>query len=146
MMRDTRDDITFHYDPSREGLGQVLGDLELEVMEALWGAGESCVRDLLERLDREVAYTSVITVANRLAGKGLLARRKDGKTYFYEPRLTREELVDLATRRILDRVRDIAAPATVVNLMDEMIEEDPEALEALEKLIDARRRRKGASR
>lgn len=133
--------IAFHYDPSRKGLGQVLGALELEVMEVLWRRGRSSVRDVLERLRRDVAYSSVITVANRLFKKRLLTREKQGKTYYFTPRLGRQELLELATRRILGRVCDIAPPATVVHLMDSMIGDDPETLDELERLIQKRRRK-----
>ena len=133
--------ISFHYDPSRKGLGQVLGDLELDVMEVIWKRGQSTVREVLERLRRDVAYSSVITVANRLHRKGLLAREKEGKTYYYASRIDRQELLELATRRILDSVSDIAPPATVVNLMDSVIGDDPEALAELERLIERRKKR-----
>lgn len=132
--------VQFHYDPARPGLGQILGDLEKDVMEVLWRRGELPVSEMVSSLARPVAYSSVITVANRLVKKRLLFRRKEGKTYHYRPRLTREDLLDTVARQILDRVSAIAPPATVVHFMDAVIRENPETLRALERLIEERRR------
>ncbi len=135
--------VAFHYDPSRKGLGQILGDLEMDVMRSVWKHGESSVREIQGWINRDVAYSSIITVANRLARKGLLAREKRGKTYHYAPRLNRKELLDLAARRVLSRVSDIAPPATVVHLLGSVIGDDPEALAALEEVIKKRRKARG---
>jgi BlaI family transcriptional regulator, penicillinase repressor len=137
---------SFHYDPSKKGLGQILGELEEAVMVVLWKRGESSVWEILDRLKRDAAYSSVITVANRLTRKSLLSRRKEGKTYRYKPLLDREQFLDHATRQILSRVTDIAPPATVVQLIDSAIDDDPEVLDALEKLIKKKRRARGGSK
>jgi predicted transcriptional regulator len=62
-------------------LRKILGDLETDVMEAIWARGRATVHDVHERLaaaDREGAYTTVVTVMSRLAGKGLVEKQKDG--------------------------------------------------------------------
>jgi predicted transcriptional regulator len=72
-----------------------LGDLEQEVMQQLWDGGEPLtVRQVHERLGRrrELAYTTVMTVLDRLAKKGLLEQEKDGRAYLYRPAQTREQL------------------------------------------------------
>src|SRR5438128_8928980 len=50
----------------------LLGPLEITVMEILWQRGESNVRDVAEKLDRPLAYTTVMTTLDRLFKKGLL--------------------------------------------------------------------------
>jgi predicted transcriptional regulator len=63
-------------------------------MEALWDRGGwSTPREVLELLDgeRNLAYTTVMTVLVHLWKKGLLERRKDGRAYVYHPVQTREE-------------------------------------------------------
>jgi len=72
-----------------------LGDLEREVMAALWDAGEPLtVRQVHERLGRarELAYTTVMTVLDRLAKKGVAEQLKDGRAYRYAPVQTREQM------------------------------------------------------
>lgn len=60
-----------------------LGALERTVMDVVWdhgGPGGLTVRQVLERLpDQQLAYTTVMTVLVRLAGKDLLTRRRDGR-------------------------------------------------------------------
>nr|WP_296065979.1 BlaI/MecI/CopY family transcriptional regulator [uncultured Actinoplanes sp.] len=72
-----------------------LGDLEREVMTQLWESGESLtVRQVHERLnrDRDLAYTTVMTVLDRLAKKGVVTREKEDRAYRYAPAQTREEM------------------------------------------------------
>ena len=74
---------------TRPSLG--LGALEASVMESLWKTGESNVRTVAESLGRRLAYTTVMTTLNRLYEKGLLARRKIRRAFFYSSAVTREE-------------------------------------------------------
>src|SRR5258708_16846846 len=66
-----------------------LGPLELTVMEILWTQGESNVRDVAQKLDRPLAYTTVMTTLDRLFKKGLLTRRKSERAFLYSPLLSR---------------------------------------------------------
>ena len=68
-----------------------LGPLEINVMEILWERGESNVHDVVRKLDRPLAYTTVMTTLDRLFKKGLLARRKFERAFLYSPRLSRRE-------------------------------------------------------
>ena len=72
-----------------------LGDLEREVMTQLWEAGEPLtVRQVHERLSRrrDLAYTTVMTVLDRLAKKGVVTQQKADRAYRYAPAQTREEM------------------------------------------------------
>jgi len=70
-------------------------DLEREVMTKLWDAHEPLtvrqVHDLLSR-DRDLAYTTVMTVLDRLAKKGLVVQQRADRAYRYAPARTREEM------------------------------------------------------
>ncbi|GIE36449.1 transcriptional regulator [Actinoplanes italicus] len=70
-------------------------DLEREVMTKLWDAGEPLtvrqVHELLSR-DRDLAYTTVMTVLDRLAKKGLVTQQRADRAYRYAPSQTREEM------------------------------------------------------
>jgi predicted transcriptional regulator len=83
-----------------------LGELERAVMEAVWAADSPVsVRDVLERLgERQPAYTTVMTVLDRLAGKGTVRRELVGKAWRYTATASREEFI---TRLMLD-VLDLA--------------------------------------
>ncbi|MGA4539852.1 BlaI/MecI/CopY family transcriptional regulator [Uniformispora flossi] len=69
------------------------GELEEQVMLRLWAVNAPLsVREVREALrpDRELAYTTVMTVLDKLHRKGELRRRLDGRAYRYEPVLSRE--------------------------------------------------------
>jgi predicted transcriptional regulator len=68
-----------------------LGHLELTVMDIVWSRGESNVRDVIEKLGRPLAYTTVMTTLDRLFKKGLLERRKSERAFFYSPRMSRNQ-------------------------------------------------------
>ncbi|MDY7088401.1 MAG: BlaI/MecI/CopY family transcriptional regulator [Actinomycetota bacterium] len=72
-----------------------LGDLEREVMAQLWDAGEPLtVRQVHERLSRQrdLAYTTVMTVLDRLAKKGVVLQQKADRAYKYAAAQSREEM------------------------------------------------------
>jgi predicted transcriptional regulator len=72
-----------------------LGELERAVMEVLWAAEEPVsVRGVHEALaDRDLAYTTVMTVLTRLAGKSVVRRERAGRAWLYAPAASRDEYV-----------------------------------------------------
>ncbi|WP_445664598.1 BlaI/MecI/CopY family transcriptional regulator [Fodinibius sp. AD559] len=64
-----------------------LGETEMEVLNHVWDMGEATVKQVRKRIleDREVAYTTIMTVMKNLAEKDLLKYRKEGVTYVYSP-------------------------------------------------------------
>lgn len=72
-------------------VGMHLGPLELDVMEVMWNFGVSNSRDVMKRMERELAYTTVMTTLDRLYKKGLLDREMTDRTFVYSSRLSREE-------------------------------------------------------
>lgn len=80
-----------------------LGQLEREVMNCLWDAhGPQTVRDVLDTLpDRALAYTTVMTVLDRLERKDMVGREKDGRAFRYSPIRARDELTASLMREAL---------------------------------------------
>lgn len=71
-----------------------LGQLEAVVMQRLWDWNTpASVRMVLEDLERErdIAYTTVMTVLDNLHSKGFVRREKDGRAYRYIATMTREQ-------------------------------------------------------
>jgi predicted transcriptional regulator len=82
-----------------------LGDLERAVMTVLWDHGpDQSVREVMDRLNdgRSLAYTTVMTVLDRLTKKDLARRRRDGRAFRYTAAATREELTAASMRSGLD--------------------------------------------
>ena len=71
--------------------GLVLGPLEMEVMEVVWEVGQCSVRDVVERLNSRLAYTTVMTTLDRLFKKGLLHREKSERAFLYSALFTSQE-------------------------------------------------------
>ncbi|WP_327011332.1 BlaI/MecI/CopY family transcriptional regulator [Dactylosporangium sp. NBC_01737] len=89
-----------------------LGELEREVMARLWDAGEPLtVRQVHERLDpdRGLAYTTVMTVLDRLAKKGVVTQQKADRAYRYAAAQTREEMTAALMLDALSAAPDGAA-------------------------------------
>src|SRR5271166_6362173 len=68
-----------------------LGPLEIDVMEAMWSYGAGNVRDVVGRMGRKLAYTTVMTTLDRLFKKGLLEREMTDRAFVYWTKLTHEE-------------------------------------------------------
>jgi BlaI family transcriptional regulator, penicillinase repressor len=81
-----------------------LPSLELECMKALWALGEATVQDIRASLlpARPLAYTTVMTVMDRLAGKGLVERRKRGRAHLYTSAVPQESLREHAVNRLVE--------------------------------------------
>ncbi len=81
-----------------------LAPLELDCMNALWPAGEATVRDIQQALHptRPRAYTTIMTILDRLAQKGIVLRRKSGRAWVYRPNLTAEEARSQALAQLVD--------------------------------------------
>ncbi len=82
-----------------------LGELERAVMTVLWDHGpDQSVRQVLTHLrnSRDLAYTTVMTVLDRLAKKDLALRTRDGRAWLYSAGSTREELTAASMRVGLD--------------------------------------------
>ena len=91
------------------------GELEAVIMERLWERGRpALVREILEDLrgDRDLAYTTVMTVMDNLHRKGWLRRERDGRAWRYEPTGSRSAytaaLMNEALLTSADRQRALA--------------------------------------
>ncbi len=80
-----------------------LAPLELDCMNALWALGEATVRGIQEALadTRPRAYTTIMTIMDRLAHKGVVERRKSGRAYLYRARQSAEEARANALERVV---------------------------------------------
>jgi predicted transcriptional regulator len=91
------------------------GELEAVIMERLWERGRpALVREILDDLrgDRDIAYTTVMTVMDNLHRKGWLRRERDGRAWRYEPTGSRSgytaALMNEALETSADRRRALA--------------------------------------
>lgn len=78
--------------------------LELECMKALWALGEATVEDIRARLVpvRPLAYTTILTVMDRLARKGMVERTKRGRAHVYTSAIPEASVRDYAVERLVE--------------------------------------------
>jgi predicted transcriptional regulator len=115
-----------------------LHELEAEVMEELWSSGEAPVRAVMEslnaRTNKQRAYTTYMTIMARLHRKGLLVRRRDGKTDFYAPSQSREEYEALRARAQVEELVAQYGDVALSNFAQQMANLDPARRRALQRL------------
>ena len=80
-----------------------LAPLERDCMLALWPLGEGTVRQIREEMapTRPRAYTTIMTIMDRLAQKGVVTRTKAGRAYLYRPNFTAEDLRTHAVEQLV---------------------------------------------
>ena len=120
-----------------------LGPLESEVMEILWIRGRSNVRDVVDGLQRPLAYTTVMTTLDRLFKKGMLSREKSDRAFFYAPSLSRKQWEQTRAGRWLSGF--LSGPKTsgellISCLVDAVEKHDETLLDELERQIQLKRR------
>ncbi len=93
--------------------------LELECLKTLWVIGEGNVAEVRSALPRNLAYTTVMTVLDRLARKSVVSRRKVGRSFVYVPAVTRDTLRGVALRELLANFFDGSEQALVDYLRGE---------------------------
>jgi predicted transcriptional regulator len=130
----------------KRGIEQALGELEAQVMEAVWDAGEPVavedVRSHLEEQGKDAAYTTIMTTMSRLFDKDLLEREQRGRAYYYWPALSRSELSDNVTRRVIDGLLSSFAEPAISYFVEAVGDEDPDRLDMLAEVIEEHRRRR----
>ncbi len=104
--------------------------LELECLKILWALGRANVKDVRDALAsrRDLAYTTVMTVLDRLVHKGGVSREKLGRSFVYTPLLTRDGLRRVAVRELLECFFD-GSEAALVDYLRQLPEPETRPVE-----------------
>jgi predicted transcriptional regulator len=113
-----------------------ISDAELEVMEALWAADQPLTAaEVADRIDsaRDWTLATVKTMLSRLAAKGALQHREDGRRFLYSPAINREDYVGHESRRFVERLFGGRLSPLVARLAEEdgLDDDDIAEIEAL---------------
>lgn len=107
-------------------------------MEHLWSSGESSVRAAMNALNERApeprAYTTYMTVLSRLHAKGLLERRREGRSDLYRPALSREEYRQRRAAAEVQALVDDYGEAVFPQFARQMARLDPDRLAELQRL------------
>lgn len=113
-------------------------------MERLWSVGRPMVvREVVDGLDRPLAYTTVMTVMDNLHRKGWLNRQRDGRAWRYEPAVSRESYTAGLMNDVLATSTDRAS--ALMRFAEEIEPDDAAALaDALARAMAERRKEPGS--
>jgi len=116
-----------------------LHELEAEVMDEVWRhQDEVSVRAVMDALNARAkkprAYTTYMTIMARLHSKGLLTRRREGRTDLYQPVNSREEYADLRAQAGVDSLVEQYGEVALSHFARQMAQLDPDRRRQLQRL------------
>lgn len=116
-----------------------LTEVELEFMTQLWELGSGTVRDILATLpaERALAYTSGATIMRILEQKEFVTSTKDGRTFIYQPVLTKDAYQTRSIKNLSEKLFDNTPASLVARLVNDS-DLSPKALDEIRALIDKR--------
>jgi predicted transcriptional regulator len=122
---------------ARKKVPPPLHELESEVMEEMWRRETGTVREVMEQLNRgrkKRAYTTIMTIMARLYRKGLLTRRRNGKTDVYTAAMTRDAYREARAEAEVAALVDEFGELALVHFSEHMAGLDPKRLRELRRL------------
>ena len=120
----------------------MLSGREMDVMNILWERGTATVSEVLDELQDELAYTTVLTILRRLEEKGHVRHNPDGKAHRYIPLVQREEAQDSAIQR-MTRKLFLDSPKLLMSRLLHKGALTEEQLRELRALVDERLKERG---
>jgi predicted transcriptional regulator len=117
-----------------------LHELEAEVMGAVWDSDreEVTVREVMDALNARTksprAYTTYMTIMRRLDTKGLLTRRREGRTDIYRQVHSRDEYGDLRAQAGVNQLVEQYGEVALGHFARQMAELDPKRRRQLQRL------------
>ena len=119
---------------------------ELEVLQLIWEHEPCTVREVMNLLKpkRPRAYTSVMSLMNVMAEKGLLNQRPKGRAFIYSAKVSRDKTQSSMLSDLVNRAFDGSANALVAHLLQEA-EPNGEELDEIQKTITRFTRKKGGA-
>ena len=95
-----------------------LSEAEMEVLKALWGHGPATVRQINELLaGRRWAYTTLLTLLQRLVGKGYATSEASGVAHVFRATVTRDEVLERRLKDTADELCDGSATPLLLALV-----------------------------
>jgi predicted transcriptional regulator len=95
-----------------------LTPLEFEIMSVLWETGPANVQTVQQRLERELAYTTVQTMLNILHRKKKVKRALRDRAYFYTASVSRRQITRQTLSDVVERLFGGSASSLVMSLVE----------------------------
>jgi predicted transcriptional regulator len=112
-------------------------------MDEVWAREETSVREVMDAVNGrggapDRAYTTYMTIMSRLDSKGLLTRRREGKTDFYQAVYSRERYADLRAGAAIDSIVEQFGEVALAHIARQMAQLDPQHRRSLQRLAHGR--------
>lgn len=115
---------------------------ELDIMSVLWELGEATATEVRDRVDPDLAYTSISSMIRTLELKGYVShRRGEGKTHVYFPTIDAETAGESALGRVLDKIYGGSPIKLLAQLVDQRRLSEKELARMRELLKSSAKRR-----
>ena len=119
---------------------KILSGPQLEIMKVVWRLGEATVRDVYEdlRLQRPIAYTTVMTTMKNMETRGHLKKRSEGRAFVYTATVPENRMLRRIVGDFIDRVFNGSTEPLLAQLVEErrLSEKD---LETISKMIQEKK-------
>ena len=125
-------------------INPIHGELQTQIMAVLWRTGQGTVEQVRSGLPSRYrgAYTTVQTVLNRLAERGMLKRDKAGKGFVYRPAVSESDYVARSIERTLAGASSQARQTALAQLLGGIDGGELSDLQSLAREIEAKRKGK----
>ena len=109
-------------------------------MTVLWRKKESNGRGIFEEIKQwhKVAYTTILTVVDRLVKKGFIRKEKKEDIFVFSPVFSEKEFNLYVTRKIMQGLLKLSSDSTIVSFADILSELDSKQVEELHALIETK--------
>jgi len=137
--------VKIRFKSSEQGLEKIIGRLERAVLEILWESQGLPGREIHQRMlkQRKLAYTTTLTVLDRMVKKGTVLRKREGGLFLYYPSLKKDEFERQVASTVIKGIYEIApfpAISAFVDLLSTMNESE------VKEIIRQIKKNKGQSR
>jgi len=129
------------FKPHEKKLSKVLGDLEADIMDALWRIQHGNVKEIHKEIsqERKAAITTIATVLDRLHEKNLVERelKKDGGLHYeYKPAVTKKQFEKTVARAVLEGLFEAFGDSAISYLADRVAIKDKRTLEEFKRNLE----------
>ncbi|HCS49967.1 MAG TPA: hypothetical protein DIW61_17655 [Candidatus Aminicenantes bacterium] len=116
-------------------------ELERPLMEILWTKGSMRGRDLYTEIRRErnIAYTTALTVLGRLSTKGFIKKDRESGTILFTPAVSRQAYESMVTEGFVQKAFEISPDLAISAFADMFYKMPKGSLDNLEKLLEKKK-------
>jgi len=123
-----------------------LGDRELDVMAVLWALGSGTVGEVREKLEADLAYTTILTILRNLEAKGLVSHKEEGRAHRYAPRVAQRTAQRNALKRLVNTLFQGSHEQLLARLVDDQVVDADELSALAERVRELQKGKKRGGR